>query len=67
MSKKKQALQLREETGCGLADCMKAIEYCEEHPDCIPLAYLKVKFLAVYRSGDFYSNVKKETEILLRS
>lgn len=64
MNKKEQAIQLRQETGCSLKDCLQAIIYCEAHPDCLPLAYLKAKTLAVYYKGSFDDKVKWETQLL---
>jgi len=54
--------ELRNKTGCGLSECRKAIEFCEEHPECVPIAYLIVKGIAVNRKGPFLEQVKGESE-----
>ena len=63
MTKEKscQIRQLRNKTGCGLYDCRKAIEFCEEHTDCLPEAYLRVKCLGVLWKMPFLDAVKRES------
>ena len=39
--------RLHNETGCGLLECRKAIEYAKSHDGCTPLGYLKAKGIAV--------------------
>jgi len=57
---------LRECSGCGFAICRKAIEYCQIHKNCSPLAYLMVMY-----NGVKYSNIdeaiKEETKRLLNN
>lgn len=54
----KEVLELRENTGCSLQDCKKAIEYCEGRTDVTPIGYLKAKTLAVYTKMSFDDRVK---------
>ena len=55
---------LHECSGCGFAVCRKAIEYCQIHKDCSPLAYLVIMY-----NGVKYSNIDEaiieETKRLL--
>lgn len=58
----KEVIELRNKTGCGLHECRQAVEFCEEHPECIPIAYLIVKGIAVNRRGTFLEQVRRESE-----
>lgn len=55
---------LRECSGCGFSVCRDAINYCQKHKNCSPLAYLMIMY-----NGVKYSNIDKaiieETKRLL--
>ena len=57
---------LRECSGCGFSICRDAINYCQIHKDCSPLAYLMIMY-----DGVKYSNIDKaiieETKRLLNN
>ena len=57
-----QIKKLRDETGCGLNACCKAFEYCDEHPDCSPLGYLRAAYSGV-KYGNFYKAVLRLSEV----
>jgi len=38
-----EIIQLSDKTGFGIPECQKAMDFCKEHPDCLPIAYLKAK------------------------
>ena len=54
----KEVLKLRENTGCSLQDCKKAIEYCVGRTDVTPIGYLKAKTIAVNMKMNFDERVK---------
>jgi hypothetical protein len=66
MSKIEKVKELHKQTNCSLNECLKAIEYCEVHSDCLPLAYLYAKNIAVKFKGSFDEKVRYETELLKR-
>lgn len=56
MTKKREIVKLREQTGCSFTACRKAIQYCIEHPECSPLGYLHTAYSGV-KYSDFHKAV----------
>lgn len=55
---------LRNCSGCGFAACRTAIEYCQIHKDCSPLAYLMIMYNGV-KYSDIDKVIIEETKRLL--
>ncbi len=59
-----QILDLRNQTGCSLMACKKAINYAADHDCCTPLGYLKAKGIAVAtRNMTFEERVRHFSQI----
>lgn len=55
---------LRECSGCGFSVCRDAINYCQKHKNCSPLAYLTIMYNGV-KYGDIDKAIIEETKRLL--
>ena len=51
-------ISLREKSGCSLAMCKEAFEYCRQRDGVTPLGYLKAKTIAVNLNMNFDEKVK---------
>lgn len=50
---------LHQKTGCSLSNCKKAIEFCQEHPECNEIGYLKaISFALATPKLTFLERVK---------
>lgn len=55
----KRVMDLRNETGAGLLECRKAIEFEKEHKGCTAIGFLKATSIAVATPGmDFEDRVR---------